>query len=85
MNNLFNLTWPITAEEDHADRVYEQHRDCGCEGIAEPCECFEDCFVCEEVQDRIRYTASRHVEPCAHESALTAHGHAYCKFCGETL
>ena len=48
-----NLNLPLTAEEDHADRVFEAHRDCGCEGVAEPCECRDDCPHCAEIQEAI--------------------------------
>jgi len=49
-----NLNLPLTAEEDHADRVFEAHRDCGCEGVADPCECFDDCPHCADQFQRTR-------------------------------
>jgi len=50
---MLNLNLPLTAEEDHADRVYEAHRDCACEGVLEPCECYYPCPCCNDIREAI--------------------------------
>ena len=51
---------PITAEEDHWDYVCQRHDECGCEGVAEPCECIDDCAICHDIRESIMDSKDPH-------------------------
>jgi len=55
MNNFYHLAWPIDPEADYYERVNQQHDECGCEGVADPCECVTDCPVCLDIQEGRRF------------------------------
>ena len=49
ISNLYHAAWPVDPEEDAWDRVNDIHDECGCEGVADPCECVTDCPVCRDI------------------------------------
>jgi hypothetical protein len=71
--------FPIDPEEEAFDYIAERHRECGCQGKADPCACVDDCPICREIRSKRN---AQHCPNCGSTDFERIGDREICAVCG---